>query len=615
MADVVIEAQDLFVTLKTSDGNLNAVHNISFSLKRGESLGVVGESGSGKSMTALALMSLLPRSATRSAKRLQLLNYDLTKISDADFAANLAGQRVGMIFQEPMTSLNPVYSIGRQLTEGVVRAGLMSTTEAKKTAIDLMDRVGLPNPKERFDQYPHQFSGGQRQRIMIAMALMAKPDLIIADEPTTALDVTVQAQILELMAGIQREFGMAMILITHDLGVVAKTVDKVAVMYAGEFVETGPVREVLGTPRHPYTAALLRAAPELGSDRRRLAAIPGQIRPVYGARKSCIFVNRCALAEPKCRQAHPADQQASEHHSYSCILAPERAQALVPDMPVLGGVDTTSAKQVIEVREASRVFKTRKTPFHSPVEVHAVDAVNLTVRRGETFALVGESGSGKTTVARMLLGLDSPSSGHVFVDEKPVKQLFGEARARLIQPIFQDPYSSLNPRRSIGDIIAQPFSFHGIGTRKSQQAEVRKIMDLVGLPAAFKHNYPNQLSGGQRQRVAIARALILRPQILVCDEPTSALDVSIQAQILNLLCDLREEIGLTLFLITHDIGVVHQIADTIAVMKNGKVVETGPADQVLRAPSDDYTQTLLSAVPLTANALSQSENKSAVHDH
>ncbi|MEO9772933.1 ABC transporter ATP-binding protein [Roseibium sp.] len=613
MSETVIDVAGLSVSLTTPNGRLNAVHEISFNLKRGESLGIVGESGSGKSMTALALMNLLPKSAVRKAERLRLLDHDLTELSDKDFARNFAGQKIGMIFQEPMTSLNPVYSIGRQLTEGVVRAGLMSEAKARRLAMDLMDRVGLPDPKTRFNQYPHQFSGGQRQRVMIAMGLMSKPDLMIADEPTTALDVTVQAQILALMADLKRELGMAMILITHDLGVVAQTVDKVAVMYAGEFVETGSVRDVLGSPRHPYTAALLHAAPELGGERRRLSAIPGRIRPVYGARTACIYENRCTLAEARCRADWPGLQDAGAGHEYRCILPPQRATALAEEMPLLPSHVDPGSAPVIEIENVARVFATRRSVFQPVQSLRAVDGVSLTVSRGETFALVGESGSGKSTLARMLLGLDAPSEGRIRICDQPVWDLNGVNRAKLVQPVFQDPYSSLNPRRSIGETIAQPLALHAIGTRQERWDKVRAIMDLVGLPGAFLHHYPNQLSGGQRQRVAIARALIMQPEILVCDEPTSALDVSVQAQILNLLTDLKADIGLTLFLITHDIGVVHQIADRVAVMKAGRIVEAGPSEHVLQAPRDSYTQALLSAVPSTARALHARRPKAQTH--
>ncbi len=603
MAETVLDVEALSVTLDTPSGPLAAVHHVSFALERGQSLGIVGESGSGKSMTALALMNLLPRSATRQATRLRLLDHDLTALPDRRFAQDLAGQRIGMIFQEPMTSLNPVYTIGRQLTEGVVRTGQMDAAAARRRALEMMARVGLPDPATRFDQYPHQFSGGQRQRVMIAMALMAEPDVIIADEPTTALDVTVQAQILRLMADLQRDLGMAMILITHDLGVVAQTVDRVAVMYAGEFVETGQVAQVLGAPRHPYTAALLHAAPEPDGARHRLAAIPGQIRPVYGQRSACVFENRCAHATPDCRAGHPGLRAAAPGHAYRCVLPPQPRPAAVQPQPTGQPRDVGSAPPVISLTGVSRVFASRATPFHRPHSLRAVDRVDLDVLPGETFALVGESGSGKSTLARMLLGLDTPSEGEIRIDGQPVSALQGVDRARRIQPVFQDPYSSLNPRRRIGEIIAQPMALHGLGSAAERSQAVEEVMARVGLPEAFRHNYPNQLSGGQRQRVAIARALILRPEILVCDEPTSALDVSVQAQILNLLADLKAEIGLTLFLITHDIGVVHQIADRVAVMQAGRIVERGPAARVLHSPAEAYTRTLLAAVPSIARAL------------
>lgn len=593
----VLAMEGVSVTLQTPNGALNAVHDIDLTLSRGEALGIVGESGSGKSMTALALMNLLPRNATRTAKTLRLLDHDLTRMPDAEFARTIAGQKVAMIFQEPMTSLNPVYPIGRQLTEGVVRAGVMTEGEARKRAIELLHRVKMPDPSGRLDQYPHQFSGGQRQRIMIAMALMAKPDLIIADEPTTALDVTVQAEILKLMAELQQDLGMAMILITHDLGVLAETVDRVAVMYAGEFVESGPVTDVLGRAQHPYTAALVKAAPEPDGARRRLAAIPGQIRPVYGGRRVCVFENRCPLSEAECGEAHPDIREAGQGHVYRCILPPDRtAAAVVPEPEVPAGPEIVDVP-IITMSGVSRVFTTRQSVFRPRKQIRAVDRVDLSVRRGETFALVGESGSGKSTLARMLLGLDTPTEGTIEVNGTPAGALAGVNRAKLIQPIFQDPYSSLNPRRSIADIIAQPMSLHRIGTAAERRARVAATLKTVGLPQAFMHNYPSQLSGGQRQRVAIARALILNPEILICDEPTSALDVSVQAQILNLLADLKATTGMTLFIITHDIGVVHQIADRVAVMKSGRIVESGAADQVLGAPKDAYTRDLLSAVP------------------
>ena len=594
----VLDIAGLTVEIDTPNGPLRAVNNLSLSLRAGRSLGIVGESGSGKSMTALSLMRLLPRTARLEAERIRLTGEDLAAISDAKFDARIAGQHMGMIFQEPMTSLNPVYSIGRQLTEGPVRAGLMSPAQARTRAVEMLGRVRLPDPKGRMSHYPHQLSGGQRQRVMIAMALMTRPDLLLADEPTTALDVTVQAQILDLLRDLQRDLGMAMILITHDLAVVADTVDDVAVMYRGEIVEAGPVADVLRAPCHPYTRALLGAAPLAFGARRRLGAIPGQIAPVYGRLDACVFAPRCPAVHDACHHARPpARPGPASGQSYSCLLAPDEVAKMVavPSDPMPDSAAPGAPE--IEATDVTRVFETRPGLMRAKRSIAAVDGVSLTVRRGETFALVGESGSGKTTLSRILLGLDDPTSGSVRIAGRALTDLPRRERGRLVQPVFQDPYSSLNPRRTIGSIIARPLVIHDIGDAASRAERVREVMGQVGLPAAFVHNYPSQLSGGQRQRVAIARALVTEPRILVCDEPTSALDVSVQAQILNLLTDLKTRLGLTLFLVTHDIAVVHQMADRVAVMKDGHIVEHDTADNVLHAPKDPYTRALLAAVP------------------
>jgi peptide/nickel transport system ATP-binding protein len=601
MEAAVLDADGLTVEIDTPNGPLRAVNDLSLSLRAGRSLGIVGESGSGKSMTALSLMRLLPKSARLTANRLRFGEEDLTALSDPDFAARIAGQRIGMIFQEPMTSLNPVYTIGRQLTEGPVRAGLMSQAQATARAIEMLDRTGLPEPEARMRQYPHQLSGGQRQRVMIAMALMTRPDLLLADEPTTALDVTVQAQILDLLRDIQRDLGMAMILITHDLAVVADTVDDVAVMYRGEIVEAGPVDAVLRDPCHPYTRALLRAAPTAFGARRRLGAVPGQIAPVHGQLDACVFAPRCPAVRPECRKARPPSRPGTAAgQSYACVLDPaEVAQIVRADSTPMPD-SAKPGEPVIEAIDVRRVFESRPGLMRAKRSIAAVDGVSLQVRRGETFALVGESGSGKTTLSRILLGLDAPTSGSVRIAGRDLTELPRGDRGRLVQPVFQDPYSSLNPRRTIGSVITRPLVIQQIGDIASRAARLHAVMAEVGLPEAFVHNYPSQLSGGQRQRVAIARALVTEPQILVCDEPTSALDVSVQAQILNLLTDLKTRLGLTLFLVTHDIAVVHQMADRVAVMKDGRIVEQDIADRVLHAPSDPYTRALLEAVPRLA---------------
>ena len=529
----LLDIQNLDVTLALPNGPLKAVRDVTLTLEPGESLGIVGESGSGKSMTALALMRLLPRSATCEATALRFDAQDLRDLSDPDFARQIPGPRIGMIFQEPMTSLNPVYTIGRQMTEATVARGLLSEAEARKKAIDLLDRVGIPDPEGRMSQFPHQMSGGQRQRVMIAMTLMLDPELLIADEPTTALDVTVQAQILDLLDDLRRERGMGLILISHDLAVVAERTDRVAVMYLGELVEQGTAQDVLYRPQHDYTKALLAAIPRLDGP----ARVPAQ-----------------------------------------AAAAPE-------------------VEKVISATNLCREFHSRKGLFGPKKTVRALDDVSLELRRGETLAVIGESGSGKSTLARILLGLDQPDAGDVRMLGRPVLDLPGAERASLVQPVFQDPYTSLNPRRRLSEIIARPLVLRDEGDSVSRLAAVKDAMEKVRLPGRLIHAYPSQLSGGQRQRVAIARALITEPEALICDEPTSALDVSVQAQILELLDDLRAKMGLTCLLITHDMAVVHETADRVAVMYQGRVVEEGSARDVLGNPSNDYTARLLAAAP------------------
>ncbi len=595
----LLEIRNLSVSLELPNARLHAVRGATISLDRGQTLGIVGESGSGKSMTALALMRLLPRGAEVNVDRLAFDGQDLTSVPDAAFAKEILGRRMAMIFQEPMTSLNPVYTIGRQLTEASVRQGVLSAKAAHQRAIALLDRTGIPDPAGRMSQYPHQLSGGQRQRVMIAMALMMEPELLIADEPTTALDVTVQAQILELLAGLQHEMGMAMILISHDLAVVSQHTDRVAVMYGGEMIEEGKASDVMAAPKHPYTQALLRAIPRMDGPPVKLAAIPGIVPSATSIPKACIFASRCDLVRDVCRSERPPIQGSDEHWR-RCVLCEAELSAVRQATPVQAIIRTavaTSTAPVIEARDVVQVFQSRRGLFGPQKEIRAVDGVSLTLKRGETLALVGESGSGKSTLARIMLGLSLPTYGSVLMQGKAIGSMSPRERAALVQPVFQDPYSSLNPRRTLAEIIVRPLELRGDGTSQTRLARVREVMDMVRLPQRLIHNYPAQLSGGQRQRVAIARALVTSPEALVCDEPTSALDVSVQAQILNLLTDLQANLGLSCLVITHDMGVVHQIADRVAVMLKGKLVEEGSTDAVLNHPSHQYTRTLLAAAP------------------
>jgi peptide/nickel transport system ATP-binding protein len=591
----LLDIQNLSVTLALPSGDLFAVRDVTFSLKRGEALGLVGESGSGKSMTALALMRLLPRGAKTEADALRFDGAELRDLSSERFAADITGLRIGMIFQEPMTSLNPVYTIGRQMTEAAVMRGAMGGAAARARALHLLDRVGIPDPSGRMDQYPHQLSGGQRQRVMIAMALMLEPELLIADEPTTALDVTVQAQILDLLDGLRRELDMGLILISHDLAVVAERTDKVAVLYGGEIVEQGSAADVLQRPAHPYTQALMRAIPKLDGPPERLGAIPGVVPSLVGRPKGCIFAPRCAHRRDECLASRPSVKTVSGHQ-YSCILNEPPKAHLVPARPK-AATPLATDEVVIDAQNITQTFTSRKSFLGPKRSMTAVDDVSLSLRRGETLALVGESGSGKSTLARILLGLSLPTRGEVKMLGRPVAQLSGPERAAFVQPVFQDPYSSLNPRHTLAAIIARPLELRREGSPAERMARVRDALDRVRLPERLLHSYPSQLSGGQRQRVAIARALITKPEALVCDEPTSALDVSVQAQILNLLSDLQTEMGLSCLIITHDMAVVRQIANRVAVMLNGKLVEEGTTVQVLDHPKSDYTARLLAAAP------------------
>jgi peptide/nickel transport system ATP-binding protein len=560
----LIEIDNLSVEFRTEDGVVRAVEDLSFEIPRGGTVGLVGESGSGKSVTALSIMRLIPHApGTFPRGRIQFDGLDLLALSEARMET-VRGKRIGMIFQEPMTSLNPVYTVGEQIAEVLRRHERMNRRAAWLRAIEWLDQVGIPDPQRRAKSYPHELSGGQRQRVMIAQAMACEPQLLIADEPTTALDVTIQKQVLELMASLQRRYGMSLLFITHDLGVIAEIADRVVVMYRSRKVEEGLTRDLFHNASHPYTRGLLACRPGLHSNPRRLLTVSD-------------FMD--------------ANGQPREVSTVRMAPQVKRTETEISQAPAL-----------IELHDLATHYPIRGGWLGRPTDwVRAVDGVNLTIRRGQTFGLVGESGCGKTTLGRTLLRLVEPTRGQVLFDGTDVTAADPEqlrALRRRMQIVFQDPYSSLNPRMTVADILIEPLRVHGLGGSRAERMDLaRDLLGRVGLDPTHLGRYPHEFSGGQRQRIGIARALSVRPEFIVCDESVSALDVSVQAQILNLLLDLQDEFGLTYLFISHDMSVVNFISDHVGVMNAGKLIESGPAERIYTQPQHEYTRNLLAAIP------------------
>jgi peptide/nickel transport system ATP-binding protein len=612
MAEPVLAVRGLKVTFPGSAGDVRAVRGVDYELRPGEVLGIVGESGSGKSASALAVTGLLPRYAQVEGS--VLLDGEELVGRDDEAMAKVRGKRIAVVFQDPLSALTPVYTIGDQISEAIRIHNDVSRDAARKRTVELLKLVGIPHAADRANAFPHEFSGGMRQRVMIAMAIANDPDVIIADEPTTALDVTIQAQVLELLRKAREVTGAAIVMITHDLSVIAGFADRVAVMYAGKIVETGTVDEVFYSPRMPYTMGLLGAIPRADeSGDRPLVPIEGSPPSLVDLPPGCPFAPRCPLVFDTCREVEPAlIAVGSPGHRSACHLA-EKIEAggwsptdvyPLPDLPEapVARIPREEREVVLEARDLVRHYPLLKgAVFKRQVgAVQAVDGISFDVRDGETLGLVGESGCGKSTTLLQVLELAAPQAGRIVVLGRDTRELSPSERRRLrrdVNIVFQDPMASLDPRMPVSDILAEPMRTHGMGGREIA-TRVRELLRLVGLNPEHAARYPQQFSGGQRQRIGIARALALEPELLVLDEPVSALDVSIQAGVINLLEELRARLGLSYLFVAHDLAVVRHIADRIAVMYLGKIVEIGDVTLVYEQASHPYTQALLSAIPI-----------------
>ncbi|GAA4190135.1 ABC transporter ATP-binding protein [Microbacterium oryzae] len=614
MTAPVLSVRDLRVSFASEAGRVDAVRGVSFDLLPGRSLGIVGESGSGKSVTSLAIMGLLAETAHVTGS-ISFEGQELLGRTDKQMSA-IRGNGLAMIFQDPLTSLTPVYTIGDQLVEAlVVHDSGMSRKQAWERGVELLTLVGITEPERRMKSFPHEFSGGMRQRVVIAIAMANKPKLIIADEPTTALDVTIQAQILDLIRTAQRETGAAVIMITHDMGVVANIADDVLVMYAGKPIEQAPAVELFDDTRMPYTIGLLGAIPRVDRKQKEpLVAIKGNPPLLIDLPDACPFADRCPIVLDACRAGEPAliPVGGRDDHRAACIRADEIRSGIIGGRPVypipeipesdLVRVPREERETVLEVSHLSKTFPILKGVLKRKVgEVQAVKDISFDIKQGETLAIVGESGSGKTTTLLEIMEFSAPEGGDILLGGTSVRDLKGRKRERIarrdIQIVFQDPMGALDPRMTVFDIIAEPLQTIGVSKERTHE-RVDELMGLVGLNPAHSDRFPQAFSGGQRQRIGIARALATEPKLVVLDEPVSALDVSIQAGVLNLLDELKTRLGISYLFVAHDLSVVRHLADRVAVMYRGDFVEFGDVDDVFDSPQHPYTQALLSAIPI-----------------
>lgn len=611
--ETLLEVKGLKTWFGHDEKPFKAVDGVGFSIRRGETFALLGESGCGKSVTALSLLRLNPYPASRIvAGEVTLAGQDLLPLSEAEME-KIRGRRVSMIFQEPQSSLNPVLSVGQQIKEVLEWHFDLNKQAVYERSIELLKSVGIPDPQQRIKEYPHQLSGGMKQRVMIAIALAGEPELLIADEPTTALDVTIQAQILDLLKTIQQETGMAILLISHDLGVVAQIADHVAVMYAGQIVETASREQFFNDTQHPYTRKLFEALPSEQKREQKLTVIKGTVPPLNQNFKACRFAERCEFAWQHCHDAAPKWID-NAGHGVRCHLY----DPAVDTAAIKKELRVTSSKLSDVVPTDTALLQIDRLKVHFPIKkgilqrtighVKAVDDISMDLRSAETLALVGESGCGKTTVGKGILQLVPITAGKVRFQGDVLNNLSDKALKAMrssLQIIFQDPYSSMNPRMTVNQVIEEGMLTSAIKDPLEKTRKVDELLERVGLRPDIKYRYPHEFSGGQRQRICIARALAAEPEVIICDEPTSALDVSVQAQILNLLRDIQHEFGLSYLFITHNIAVVDYLAHRVAVMYLGRIVEQGHRDEVLKSPKHPYTQALLAAVPTIDTASKQ----------
>lgn len=613
VGDRLVTVRDLQTEFRTEERVIRAVDGVDFQIDAGEIFGLVGESGAGKSATARSILRLIESPGEIVGGEVHFDGKDVLSMSQAELRA-FRGSKTGMVFQDPSSTLNPTMSIGKQVAEAVSEYRDMSRAEARVDAMELLDRVGIPNPERRYEDYPHEFSGGQKQRIVIAIAIACQPDILVADEPTTALDVTIQAQILELLQELGEDLGMSVLFITHDLGVVRELCDRVAIMYAGSIVETGDVESLFTEPRHPYTKGLIRSIPSVNTNEwtDRLRSIEGSMPDLSEGFQGCKYADRCPAATEDCFEAHPPLEPIDNGTRRVACIHSDRIDEVVyeteTNVKSLSWTADTSTDgeehgNLLKIEGLKKYFDTGGflgSIFGESEPVRAVDGIDLGVRPGETVGLVGESGCGKSTAARSMLRLLEPTDGQVVYRGTDIVELDDDEMRKLrrnLQIVYQDPKSSLNPRRTVRRIVERPMELHELADESERQERVQELIRAVGLEERYLDRYPHELSGGQQQRIGIARALAVNPEVIILDEPVSGLDVSVQAQILNLLADLQDELGLGYVLISHDLSIVQHVCDRIAVMYLGQIVETGPMETVFSPPFHPYTEALLSSVP------------------